>query len=137
MTATDKMITTYSVGVEYRGKGLHAAWTAEIYGQDRVNSDPAILSACFEAGVLGHDMPRWVSGWRYGDIPSRGTSWNHRDNSAEKGVSIMAIDGDTQPQTDGTFELFNCDRPHVRIVGWLIGFRGSDGERLVVGAQRL
>lgn len=135
-TLTPEQVIAYSAGREYRGRTLLDAWERELDGPNRVVAEAPIASACFEAGVLGHPLPRWVTGWRYGCIPLVGVSRNHRDDYAEAGVSLMEIDG-ASDQTDGTFALFNDERPRVRVGGWLIARRGSDGEPLVVGAQEL
>ena len=92
--------------------------------------------AFYVAGHSGNEMPRWVDGWRYGNIPERGYSYNHRDNEPEAGVSIMAIDGET-PESDPVSALFiAAGREIVRVSGWLIEQRGSDGEPLLIGCRR-
>jgi hypothetical protein len=135
---TARQQQAYEIGTRYAGQSRWHAWEAVLDGTETaIDPEEPIEVACFEAGVLGHPCPQWVTGWRYGTIPASGHSRNWRDDRWEPGVSIMALDTDTMPQTDGTFALFNADRPRVRIGGWLIGLRGSDGERLVVGAQSL
>jgi len=92
--------------------------------------------AFLNAGMRGADMPRWVTGWRYGEVPEGGRSRNFRDNRYEDGVSMAYVDGlgDT---SDGTYRIFNGHGRKVAVGGWLIAARGSDGEPLVVGARAL
>lgn len=135
-TLTAKQIAAYDIGKSYKGMTLRRAWEAEIYGPDRVNAMAPIEAACFDAGVKGHDMPEYATGWRYGNIPESGYSRNHADNINERGLSVMAIDGEDD-HTDGSFEMFAAPRPIVRVGGFRIGFVGSDGEPLIVGARVL
>lgn len=88
----------------------------------------------YECGVTGRQMPPRVRGWRYGEIPAAGCSTNYRDGHAEAGVSLMSLGEPGGDDTDGTFALFNDGRPVVKVEGWLLPQRGSDGERLVAGA---
>lgn len=130
---TADMRNAYIVGCEYHGYGLGQAWMAEIYGAHRVDSNNGVHAAFFEAGVAGHCMPRWVQGWRFGSIPAVGHSFNHRDGRAERGVSLMALDG-AAVSAETIVGLPYCNRPRVRVAGWLIGYPGADGEPLIVGA---
>lgn len=69
-----------------------------------------------------------ISFVRYGDIPSVGKSYNHRDETTEDGVSVYEIINGIPLYVGWYFEII--DRPCLygtgRIVGW-----GSDGEPLV------
>lgn len=144
-SATPAMVRAYEAGRAARqASGLTNArkiQSAHIYGQlDCVAYDDAwemrdALHACYQAGVHGADMPRWVRGWRFGSVPASGRSRNHRDNVTEQGVSVMGVDG-AEDETDGTFALFNdVDRERVTVEGWLVTHaRGSDGEPLLVDA---
>jgi len=92
----------------------------------------------FEAGLLGHDKPRLVTGWRWGRIPERGWSYNSRDSFPEPGVSLMATDDGlfTVDEISALFISFGRDK--VRVEGWLHPFRrGSDGEPLVFWPREL
>ena len=133
--ATARQIAVYDIGLTYRGLPLADAWTAELSGPARVNAEAEIQAAFFEAGVLGASAPRYVTGWRFGSLPT-GSSYNYRDGHPEAGVSLMQIDG--EPAVETLFVLFNAaGRPRVRVGGWLISRTGSDGEPLVVGAEEI
>ena len=132
---TERMTVAYAEGRELSHLGLDAA-ARESVDRGIVNHESDLQAACWLAGYRGEPMPRWVSGWRFGSIPECGKSRNHRDDCPESGVSLMAIDGESDG-TDGTFELFNGGRPRVAVAGWLLARRGSDGEPLVLGAVAL
>ena len=84
----------------------------------------------FEEGVESDTLPIWTVGWRYGNVPQSGQSYNYRDNRSEPGISMMQVEGSAD-EPDGSFELFNSDLPRVRLNGWLSARTGSDGEPLL------
>ena len=136
---SQEMIKYYRVGASLRAQGrvsMDEVWSDVFGWWQPSDADDWVDVAWFEAGIAGREMPKWVTGWRYGSVPTRGLSYNYRDERCERGVSMMQIDGECD-QTDGTFALFNSARPRVRVGGWLIEARGSDGEPLVVGAVEL
>jgi hypothetical protein len=96
------------------------------------------LAVFLNAGIAGADMPIWTYGWRYGDLPESGRSYNYRDQFAEYGVSMMSVVG-SESMPDGTFALFNArGRKRVWAMGWLVTHRkGSDGEAMLVDAVRI
>lgn len=96
----------------------------------RLPDDVAV--AFWRHGIHGWHEPRWVTAWRYGDIPEGGRSYNYRDRHEEMGVSAAEVVGGPSG-----FGLWQSDRP----VRWIKGFwrediTGSDGEPLIVGAVR-
>lgn len=142
-TPNKTLCDAYKLGLRCQGVDLNA----EMMSGTELGGDVLSLmtgygmthpvQAFFAAGTAETAMPSWVEGWRYGGIPESGTSYNHRDERPEWGVSVMAIDGEDD-ETDGTFELFHNGRPRVRVAGWLITHkRGSDGEPLLTGAVAL
>ena len=145
---TEKLEKLYQAGKEVAAAGRNvdseAFWIDVAYDADGI---PQIIkdafeagmtdleTAFFEAGAFGHELPVRVSGWRYGDLPRNGKSWNFRDQRYERGVSMAFVDGigDT---SDGTYAMFNgTGRKKVRCSGWMIGFRGSDNEPIIVCAE--
>jgi hypothetical protein len=90
-----------------------------------------------EAGFTGKEMPRLVTGWRYGNIPSCGYSYNYADDRPEGGVSLMETDCGLKT-ADALSALFiSANRPVVKVEGWLNTVeRGSDGEPLVMWAEK-
>lgn len=90
---------------------------------------------CAEAGLIGEEKPYIVTGWRFGNIPSSGLSYNYRDDRPEAGVSVMAVDGGAETQDKLSALFISIDRPRVRVRGLLHTFRtGADGEPLLLDA---
>ena len=92
----------------------------------------------FETGRQGYDAPQYRTGWRYGDIPDGGHSYNHREGCAEAGVSVMQLDGEPKisclAEARGSFD----SRPKIRVGGWLNPCAlGGDGEPLLLAAHKL
>jgi len=97
---------------------------------------PHELLVCYEAGLRNAEMPYLVTGWRYGDIPACGYSYNYRDDRPEAGVSLMATDCGIKSQDAVSAMFISPNRPVVRVRGYLHTFRrGSDGEPLVLFAD--
>lgn len=82
--------------------------------------------AFFKAGFNGF-VPRYVTAYRYGDIPKSGYSTNWATGEREPGVSVICI-GDKQVSTiyDTIYGL--QDIPKIKVQGWYTGLYGSDGE---------
>lgn len=90
----------------------------------------------FQAGLLNRQMPYKVTGWRLGDIPECGQSYNYKDNEPEAGVSTMATnDGDeTINKVSATFIKLD-ERKKIYITGYKNTIKhGSDGEPLILDA---
>lgn len=82
--------------------------------------------------------PRIVRGWRYGEIPADGRSFNYRDNEPEDGVSLMELeDGCGSQDAISAMFIEAQDRPIVWCEGYLLPHRGSDGEPLICGARKI
>jgi len=90
-----------------------------------------------EAAAKGWNC-RIVRGWRYGEIPAEGRSYNHRDNEPESGVSLMALEDGTGTQDAISAMFIEAEsRPVVWCEGYLLPHRGSDGEPLILGARKI
>jgi len=90
----------------------------------------AILSIALYLGFEGvslADAPV-VSGYRYGNVPYSGISYNFRDGLSERGLSMAQLDGAKECASC----IFIGDRPEVRVSGVLLPYTGSDGEALVL-----
>ena len=89
----------------------------------------------FQLGFNGYPL-KPVRGWRYGDIPESGVSRNFREETAENGVSMMALDDMPDPSpASKVYEMLNSQgKKKVRVEGYFNGY-GSDGEPLVIGAR--
>jgi hypothetical protein len=130
---SNNMVKAYELGKRLQGRCL-SAWA---YGQYEDApawdwGDDSVIGLFFDAGLAGAEMPRWGKGWRYGDAPASGRSYNHRDGRHEAGVSMMEVDGDETEWDASSFLFFNSGRPRVEVEGWLSHRRGADGEPLLV-----
>jgi hypothetical protein len=129
----ESLINAYNRGRELQGKSyediVYGGLVPEYYFYD------SLTNFFFDCGYSGADLPQWVSGWRYGNIPEGGKSYNYRDDRPEYGVSVMQVDGGEQTQ-DKISALFIANgRPSVKVAGWLNPLeKGSDGEPLLMGA---
>jgi len=89
-----------------------------------------VEDAFWQHGARGWEPPRYVSAWRYGDLPPDGRSYNYRDQHTEPGVSVAGVVGGPEG-----FGQWQRDRPKRWVCGWWREDRvGSDGEPLLVGA---
>ena len=90
----------------------------------------------FEAGCEGKKMPRYANGWRYGDLPEKGQSWDYKDKRILQGVSMVEIEGEDRAIDDvGLVSIAFVAlerRPVVRAAGWISIHNGPDGEPLMV-----
>jgi len=94
------------------------------------------MNELFEMGRQGHDFPEIVSGWRYGDIPESGRSYNYATQEAEAGVSMMQLDGQEKIKTLAELRGSFDSRPKVRVTGFLNPLDvGGDGEPLIICAR--
>lgn len=99
-------------------------------------------SMFLQAGFYGTEIPTWVRGWRYGNIPAEGRSKNYKDDKMEEGISMMEVtlNGETIRTKDEISALFIVadKRKVVECEGWLNTFaKGSDGEPLLFGAKEI
>jgi hypothetical protein len=100
--------------------------------------DSMVLTAFFEAGRNGCEMPYKITGWRYGDVPACGCSSNYREGTKEFGVSLMQVDGEEEVKSLCIFNPSVVNRPKIRVEGWRVTHTtGGDGESLVVGAKAI
>jgi len=98
------------------------------------------LNFFFECGYKGYEFPQYVQGWRYGNIPESGQSYNFRDQKPEQGVSVMEVYGLKNGVVDKISLMFigAQDRGVVKVEGYLNPFAyGSDGEYLLVDAKEV
>ena len=139
----EKYLNAYIFGKELAQKnidltelayGLHGKIRQEKFDSMMMSHD---LSTLFDIGHHGQDLPEYVEGWRYGEIPENGRSINFRDQKYEKGVSLMALDGEEPTGAAKLYETFNSHgKRKIRVGGWLVG-RGGDGEPLVILASEI
>lgn len=105
------------------------------------NTATSIESTAWQMGFDGEDLKE-VTGWRYGNIPEGGRSVNHEDQSFEKGVSLMRLDGEKEKKTNQlkvAEMIFSSGKQRgkeIHVKGYLSG-RGADGEPLIIGAERI
>jgi len=100
-------------------------------------SDGTLANYIFEQGLKGKEIGPFVFAERIGNAPERGYSLNYRDQTGERGVSVLGLLDPSKglvKQNDGTFELFN-DGERKFVGGFLTPFKGSDGEPLLIGIQ--
>ena len=101
--------------------------------------DNDLYSSSYEAGREGKEMPEFLEGWRYGDIPSEGKSYNYRDQRKEYGTSMMEVNhkGEKKETQDQLGTMFGMrERPKRRLMGWLNTVRkGADEEPLLLEPQ--
>jgi len=90
----------------------------------------------WDMGFAGRTL-KIVTGWRYGKIPAEGVSKNYLDQRYERGVSLMAIDGENTITAQAVAEgMAASSRPVVRVKGYFSG-RGACGEPLIIGAEEI
>ena len=127
----EEVVRSYEEGQKMAQK-YNRDLTAAVHGEDVdyiFNDD--LRGASWEAGF--NDDPKfvWAEGWRLGDVPKSGRSYNYRDNHPEPGVSMMEVRdeyGNKYSTEDALSAAFISRRDkRVEYSGWLVGF-GSDGE---------
>ncbi|HUW12293.1 MAG TPA: ATP-binding protein, partial [Anaerolineae bacterium] len=95
------------------------------------------FNQALDATLTGWTL-RKVRGWRYGKLSDEGRSRNYREESMERGVSLMALDdGDKTADTVSAMFIEAGNRPVVWCEGYLLPWRGSDGEPLIIGATEV
>jgi hypothetical protein len=120
-------------GVRSEREFFEAMTTTEL---DSLPSESPGWNAFFRAGFYDKDMPEYVTGWRYGKIPESDQSTNFREQIAERGVSLMRLDGEESSSGAKVYEMFNRKGNMLHVGGWYAG-RGTDGEPLIVGAKEI
>ena len=129
----------YNLGLQHALK-YRSIYEAINYGalDPYLNGDAGEHYA-YTAGFEGADMPYKVRGWRYGDIPASGCSYNYREDAPEAGVSLVETACGLKTQDPMTLaHLVAAGRPVVRVEGWLnTARRGGDGEPLVFWARKI
>ena len=121
---------------KFYGMGRDASLNAdEIDELMALGDDLQVIS--FVAGQKNLPKPHIVTGWRYGNIPASGRSFNHRDGFCEQGVSVMATDEDDETQDKiSAFFVEISGKPKIKITGYLNTIsKGSDGEPLLVNCS--
>jgi len=89
-----------------------------------------------KAGFISAEIPTIVNGWRWGNIPQRGFSFNYADNQREMGVSVMEVYGGEATQDNLSALFLSRGRNKVEVIGWLNTVsKGSDGEPLLMWAE--
>lgn len=132
------LLKAYDIGKQAKEKYSSERSFFQDMSYDELNQlslDDAAWDAFFKAGFYNKDMPEYKTGWRYGDIPERGKSYNFRDQQFESGVSVMFLDGESPSSGAKLYEIFNKNNRKLQHVGgWYVG-KGSDGEPILVDAQ--
>ncbi|MDE2107324.1 MAG: hypothetical protein KGL39_59560 [Patescibacteria group bacterium] len=134
MTRAERLTGLYDAGRQARTQfgSRGAYWSAVESGAVEMPAglglDDNAAEQFFYHGLRGLPCPVPASAWRIGALPRSGASRNYRDDSWEPGVSCLG--------GDGTFEMFN-DGPRIRVTGYLLARRGSDGEPLLVDAVKI
>lgn len=127
------MIKAYSAGKRTVARSHHEIVYENLAPE--VNFDHYEANVFFEAGRRKLEFPKYVCGWRYGDVPQGGRSFNYREGRAEAGVSVMALEGEKPVKTISKFGIRH--RPKVKVCGWLHPFEvGGDGEPLLIEAEK-
>ena len=110
-------------------------WEDVIYSREVPNYLFSDLNSVFmEAGFRGDEIPKYVKGWRFGNIPKSKRSYNSRDNEHESGTSLWEVYGGDKTQDEISGAFIKADgRKKINVEGWLHPYRkGGDGEPLLV-----
>lgn len=119
-----------------------AGFTIEDIARMESGRDP-VQSGFYLAGRRDYSLPIFATGHRFGEAPKDGRSWNYQTNEYENGVSMAGVD---HPDFKDYFWAdmggvgvpggkSNRARPRVDYEGWLLPWRGSDDEPLMVGVK--
>jgi hypothetical protein len=145
---TDRQQRAYSLGVELakiadsNDYDIETAVNRWAYGDITLSHEFNDIDwanhtepALFDMGTQGAEI-KFVDGWRYGSVPTRGFSYNFKDNYPEKGVSCMEAGGEkTQNRLSALFISQNAVR--VNVNGLLLPDKGADGEPLLILVQTI
>ncbi len=137
MTVKKWQKDSYELGIKLAGTSVYDIISCDLA--------PDFVWLNFEArtffyhGYYGLSFPEYVQGWRYGDIPPSGQSYNYREQIPEQGISVMEIYSTDGPiETADKISAMFCavGRKRVEVAGYLNGLcRGSDGEPLLICAR--
>ena len=87
------------------------------------------------AGLAGQPRPVQVIGWRYGDAPDGGRSYDYRDQRMLAGTSMVQIEGGKPTLSFAVIEA--SDRPKRYYRGYLYSETGPDSEPLLVNPEKV
>ncbi len=101
-----------------------------------------INSSIYERWYLAgtrNEMPEYKLAIRYGDIPEGNRSRNWATNELERGVSTVSLLSQETQKGQTIYDMiYGMQGTQKYIIGgWDFGIRGSDGEKLLVGAKRI
>lgn len=118
-------------------------WTMMSYGELGKHPnlwrwmDDLDMADFFSMGYNGHPLPMLVRGWRYGNIPTSGRSYNARDDKREQGVSMVWVETGEETADSVSLMFIKPGRAVVWAEGWLLPWKGSDGEPLLFDARKI
>ena len=94
------------------------------------------LDQLFREGFRGANFPEIATGWRWGEIPEVGKSYNFRDDFYESGVSMAYVEGlgDT---SNKIYNIFNGGGKKTFLMGLMLSVKGSDGEPLMIACKKI
>lgn len=95
-------------------------------------------SEFYEAGRRG-EVPEYVVGFRFGDLPERGRSTNWAENKAEAGVSLAYAHKRAEQETNPMTMMGVGLRKKVLLGGWAFPKSrwGSDGEIVILNPTQI
>lgn len=101
-----------------------------------IEESAPVSRAFYLSGLEGTKPPSPAIGYRHGDKPAGGVSYNHVEGRPEKGVSMAKVEGvDYEWAPMGG----RAGSRRSRFAGWLMDpdkFWGADGEPLMVGLKK-
>ncbi len=94
------------------------------------------LDQLFREGFRNANFPEIATGWRWGEIPEIGKSYNFRDDYYESGVSMAYVEGlgDT---SNKIYNIFNGGGKKTFLMGLMLSVKGSDGEPLMIACKKI
>lgn len=95
------------------------------------------LQVAYNLGVKGKDISAQptVTGYRYGEVPEDGISFNYREQESERGLSMASVEG--AEESGITKWFFNGHGKKVQVSGILLPYTGSDDEALILATDYL
>jgi hypothetical protein len=140
---TDQQLKSWDLGQKHRKMlGEDGTRSADFYESlpsheldfvSKIEDSDPVSRAFYESAIRNADQPKFTAGYRYGNAPENGTSWNHVDQRPELGVSMANVKGyDYQ-----WYPMQQVGKP-VKYQGLALDydkFFGSDGEPLMVGLR--
>lgn len=106
------------LGLDHKDSGLFYCWYTPI------------LQVAYSFGSNGISLQacNTVSGYRYGNLPDSGLSYNYTDDRSERGLSLASLDGGKEIGSS----IWFADRPITTATGLELPHKGSDGEPLIL-----